>query len=197
MKPDRPKNIIVAVTGASGSIYARLFCEELKASGDQIGEIAVIFSENGRLVAQYEDTLEWASSSRFTCYDNADMFSAPASGSARYDAMVVIPCSMGTLGRIAGGVSGDLIGRAADVMLKERRKLILVTRETPLSAIHLKNMAALAGCGAVICPASPSFYAKPNDIEGLCRSVVERVMSLLDIDSPRFEWSGKDAGSEK
>lgn len=181
------QNIIVAITGASGSLYARLFCEKLAAL-PEVGEIAVITTLNGAAVMEYEDRADWLASSRFIRYANDDLFAAPASGSAGFDAMVVIPCSMGMAGRIAGGISNDLASRAADVMLKEHRKLILVTREAPFSTIHLRNMTALSECGAIVCPASPSFYSKPGTIEELCGTIVERVVSLLGIDAPHYRW---------
>ena len=184
------KRIIVAVTGASGSCYARLLAERLLASG-QVERLALIVTDNGQQVAAFEDSDGWFSSEGITRYDNHDMFVAPASGSARFDAMAVIPCSMGMLGRIASGVADDLVSRAADVMLKERRRLVMVTRETPLSAIHISNMQAVTAAGAVVCPASPSFYARPHDIDGLCMSVVERVMSLLGIEDGQYRW-GED-----
>lgn len=187
MKNHTPIKIIVAVTGASGAIYARLLVERL-LDADSTTEIALIFSENGREVTEYEGETIRINDPRITLYDNVDMFAPPASGSARFDAMVVVPCSMGALGRIAGGVSGDLIARSADVMLKERRKLILVARETPLNTIHLTNMTTLSQCGAIILPASPSFYSHPSTIESLCGTVVDRILSLLGVDSQRFEW---------
>lgn len=183
----KKKRIIVAVTGASGSLYARLLCTQL-ASAPGVGEIALIATPNGEAVAAFEDQAQWLSSPRFTRYVNDDLFAPPASGSAGYDAMAVIPCSMGMAGRIASGVSNDLASRAADVMLKERRRLILVTREAPLSTIHLRNLTALSECGAVVCPASPSFYSRPEQIEELCGTIVERVLSLLEIDLPRYRW---------
>lgn len=182
--------IIIGITGASGSIYARLLAETLLSLDN--AEVSVIVTDNGRLVMRYEDGDAWLGDRRISAvYNNGDMFSPPASGSARFDAMVVIPCSMGTLGRIAAGTSPDLLCRCADVMLKERRRLIVVPRETPLSGIHLRNMAELASCGAVIAPASPSFYAAPVDIESLCRSVTDRVVSLLGLDAGGFVW-GED-----
>lgn len=185
------KKIIVAVTGASGSVYARLFIEkllEIKA----ISEIAVVFSNNGVRVSEYErqDILPLNSDSRIKVYSNHDMFSSPASGSARYDAMVIIPCSAGTMGRVANGISGDLISRAADVMLKERRKLLMVLRETPLSTIHLKNMLTLSEAGCIVMPASPSFYSHPANIEELCMTVIERILCLLGFNFPSYEWDG-------
>lgn len=185
----RKMKLIVAVTGASGSIYARLLCECLSRS-ESVGEIALIVSDNGSRVAVFEDEAGWMADPRFTCYDCGDMFAPPASGSAGYDAMVVIPCSMGTAGRIAAGTSDNLICRAADVMLKERRRLILVPREAPMSTIHLQNLVRLSEAGAVVCPAAPSFYSRPVDIEAVCMTIVERVLSLLGIDAPHYEWNG-------
>lgn len=183
----RPRKIVVGITGASGSIYARLLCQKL-ATVPHLEQIALIISHNGESVMQFEDRMDWAASERFIRYSNDDLFTPPASGSAAYDAMVIVPCSMGTLGRIAAGVSTDLIGRAADVILKERRRLILVPRETPLHTIHLQNMTTLSSCGAIICPASPSFYSQPTSIEEVCNTVVERIISLLGIELPHYEW---------
>ena len=201
MKMDGRRKIIVAVTGASGSVYARLLCEALSRVAE-LGEIALIVTGNGCRVAAFEDGDEWLSDSRFTRYDDDDLFAglmksvddlcaAPASGSASSDAMAVIPCTMGTVGRIASGVSDNLVCRAADVMLKERRRLILVTREAPLSAIHLHNLLRLTEAGAIVCPASPSFYSKPATVEQLCGTIVERVLSLLGVDAPHYEWGAE------
>ena len=188
MRETNPKRrIVVAVTGASGSLYARLLCGRLAAS-EAVGEIALIVTGNGRRVAAYEDRIDWMDDPRYTLYDDGDLFGAPASGSARYDAMAVVPCSMGMAGRIASGVSDSLASRAADVMLKERRRLVLVTREAPLGTVHLRNMTALSECGAVICPASPSFYSRPGTIEELCGTIVDRVAGLLGVEVPRYEW---------
>ena len=184
---DKKRKIIVAVTGASGSVYARLLCGAL-ARAQEVGEIALIVTPNGRRVAAFEDQDGWFSDPRYALYDDADLFGAPASGSASFDAMVVVPCSMGMAGRIAGGISDDLVSRAADVMLKERRRLVLVTREAPLNTIHLQNLVRLSEAGAVVCPASPSFYSKPATVEQLCGTIVERVVSLLGIDAPHYEW---------
>ncbi|MBQ2992375.1 MAG: UbiX family flavin prenyltransferase [Alistipes sp.] len=181
--------IIVAVTAASGAIYARLIVEELLRC-DCVERIALIYSDTARAVVAAEG-VTLPESERITVYDNSDMFGSPASGSARWDAMVVAPSSVGTVGRVAAGVSQTLIERAADVMLKERRRLIFVVRETPLSLIHLRNMTTLTEAGAVILPASPSFYSQPRDIEQLCRTVVERVVAMLGIDAPHYEW-GKE-----
>lgn len=180
------RNIIVAVTGASGSIYARQLLERLLAS-PETGRIALIVSRRGQEVAEWEKT-SLPQSPRIERFDNDDMFAPTASGSARWDAMAVVPCSMGCVGRIAAGVSNDLIARSADVMLKEGRRLILVPRETPFNLIHLRNLTALAEAGAVIMPASPSFYSHPADIEAACATVTDRVAARLGIDSERYEW---------
>lgn len=183
-------NIIIAVTGASGSIYARLLCQRL-AQAEEMERIALIVTRNGEEVCRYEDDASWMANSRFTRYDNDDLFAPPASGSASFDAMVIIPCSMGMAGRIAAGISNDLTSRAADVMLKERRRLILVPREAPLSTIHLRNLTTLSECGAIICPAAPSFYSHPQDIENLCETIIERILTLLGVETPHYEWTGK------
>lgn len=183
--------LIVAVTGASGSIYARKTLQAL-CGGGEWDEIALIVSRNGEEVAAWERETLPDSDPRIRKYDVDDMFAPPASGSADYDAMIIVPCSMGTAGRIASGVSSDLIGRAADVMLKERRPLIAVIREAPLSTIHLRNLTTLSECGAAILPAAPSFYSHPQDIEALCDTVVERIMKLVGNGGERYRW-----GSEK
>lgn len=183
------KKIIVAVTGASGSIYGRKIVESL-AGIAELEEIAVVVSRNGAAVMEYEGEKIDVVDGRLVFYSNDDMFAPPASGSADYDAMVIVPCSMGSVGRIASGVSQDLIGRAADVMLKERRPLVVVVRETPLSTIHLHNLSALSECGAIVLPASPSFYSRPGNIEELCDTVVERIIKLLGFGTLRYKWRG-------
>lgn len=181
------KKVIVAVTGASGAIYARQVMERL-VPVRELEEIAVIFSDNGRAVMEYERESLPVDDGRVRVFGNGDMFAAPASGSAGYEAMVIVPCSAGSAGRIAAGVSSDLIGRAADVMLKERRPLVLVVRETPFGTIHLRNLAALSECGAVILPASPSFYSRPTGVEELCATVSDRVIKMLGLPYGGFSW---------
>lgn len=178
--------IIVAVTAASGAIYARQLLEQLVAS-PQVENIALILSTNAEAVAETEG-VTLPESGKITRYANNNLFAAPASGSARWNAMVIVPSSVGTVGRVAAGTSQTLIERAADVMLKERRRLVVVVRETPLSLIHLRNMTTLTEAGAIVLPASPSFYSRPTDIEELCSTVTERIVSLLGIDAPHFEW---------
>lgn len=179
-------NIVVAVTAASGSIYARLLVEALTAS-EEVGRIALVYSDNARAVAEHEG-VAMPADAKIVEYFNSDLFASPASGSAAWDAMVVVPSSVGTVGRVAGGVSQTLIERAADVMLKERRRLVFVVRETPYSLVHLRNMVALTEAGAIIVPASPSFYSKPATVEELCRTVVERVVALLGVKAEHYEW---------
>ena len=182
--------VVVAITGASGSIYARLTIEALLRS-HEVEHIALVFSDTAREVVAFEG-VEIPVDERISLYDNHDLFAPVASGSAAYDAMVVVPSSVGTLGRIAHGLSQTLIERAADVMLKERRRLLLVVREAPYSLIHLRNMTALTESGAIIVPASPSFYSHPATIEEACQTVVERVVALLGIEQPHYVWRGDE-----
>jgi len=181
--------IILAITGASGSIYAETFIKKVAHLSD-VQECVILYTQNGKAVWEYElkslPNFEHIPNVRMG--DNSNMFDACASGSAAYDSMVILPCSMGTLGRIASGVSGDLITRAADVMLKEKRPLILVPREAPLSAIHLNNMLTLNNAGALIMPASPFFYHKPESIEELTDAFVERVMDKTGLSNAMFRW---------
>ena len=114
-----------------------------------------------------------------------------ASGSAKFDTMIVCPCSMGLLGRVAAGISNDLTTRAADVIIKERRRLILVIRETPYSLIHIQNMKTVTEAGGIICPATPSFYSKPSTFEALAATVVDRVLDLTGLDHPAYRWGEK------
>lgn len=180
--------IIVAVTGASGAIYAKVLFDKLKMLKSQIETCGVVFSANAKTVWQYELGNEQYSEIPFTFYESHD-FNAPfASGSARYKTMIICPCSMGTMGRIAAGISNDLVTRAADVILKERRKLILVARDTPLSLIHINNMKTITEAGGIICPASPSFYSRPKTIEEVAETVINRVLDLAGFESDSFRW---------
>lgn len=185
-----PNKIIVAITGASGSIYAKHILELLTKLKDGPKEISLIFSDSGKKVWDYEIGSPLVESSKIHQYSYNDFFAPVASGSAGYEAMVIIPCSMGTLGRIASGTSDDLISRAADVMLKERKKLILVTREAPLNLIHIENMKTVTLAGGVIYPASPSFYSKPSSKEELELTVVNRVIDILGFKSDFKKWGG-------
>jgi 4-hydroxy-3-polyprenylbenzoate decarboxylase len=180
--------IIIGITGASGSIYGKKLLEKLGELPDQIAECSVIFSANAKNVWNYEIGPFDPAQIKFKIYEPDDFFAPMASGSAGYDSMIICPCTMGTLGRIAAGISNDLMTRAADVILKERKKLILVTREMPFSLIHINNMKLLTEAGAVICPASPSFYNKPEKIEELIMTVVDRVLKLVGFEFPSFRW---------
>lgn len=179
-------NVIVAITGASGAIYARQ-CLELLVAQPDVERIALIVSDNARGVISAEG-VTLPRSERIERFNNDDMWSSVASGSAHWDAMIVVPASMGTLGRIASGVSQSLIERAADVMLKERRRLVLVAREAPYSLIHLRNMTTITEAGGIIIPASPSFYFRPQDIESLTLTISTRAVELLGIQVPHREW---------
>lgn len=185
------KRIIVAITGASGAIYAKLLMDNLVKLSSQIDKVAIVMSDNAQEVWNYELEQSEHQNYPFDYYRKND-FNAPfASGSARYDTMIVIPCSMGTLGRIAHGISNDLISRAADVILKERRKLVLVARDSPFSLIHLQNMKLLTEAGAIICPATPSFYSLPKNIEELAQTVVDRVIDLIGLENESYRWREK------
>lgn len=183
------KKIVVAITGASGAIYAQLLLEKLSQLKDQIQEVAVVMSDNAKDVWRFELDNEDFSKYDYHFYAKNDFMAPFASGSARFDTMVVVPCSMGTLGRIAGGISDDLITRAADVILKERRKLILVARDTPLNLIHIRNMETVTEAGGIICPAIPSYYSKPKTIEDLAMTVVNRVIDLIGLEHESYRWS--------
>jgi 4-hydroxy-3-polyprenylbenzoate decarboxylase len=182
------KKIAVAITGASGSIYAKLLLQKLEQLKDQVTELSLVMTDNAKQVWQTE--LNDDNYNNFPArYFSTKDFTAPfASGSAKYDALIVCPCSMGTLGRIASGTSNDLITRGADVVLKERKKLILVIRDTPYNLIHIRNMETVTLAGGIICPASPSFYSKPQTIEQAAATVVDRVIDLAGFENSSFRW---------
>ena len=184
--------IVVAVTGASGSIYAKLLLDKLTALKGQWEALSVVMTENAKEVWRTElgDSLsEKAYRDQGISFFSQQDFSAPfASGSGKYNVMILVPCSMGTLGRIASGISSDLITRAADVVLKERRKLICVVRDTPYNLIHIRNMETVTLAGGIICPATPSFYSRPTTIEEVAATVVDRVLDLAGLDISTFRW---------
>ncbi len=186
------KKIVVAITGASGSIYAKLLLEKLQVLQDQVQEVGVVMSDNARDVWKFELDDESYQQLPFKIYNKADFWAPFASGSARFDTMIIVPCSMGTLGRIAGGISNDLTTRAADVILKERRRLILVARDTPLNLIHLRNMQTVTEAGGIICPAVPSFYSKPKTIEEVAMTVVNRIIDLVGLENESYRWSEEE-----
>ncbi len=183
------RKIVIAITGASGAIYARLLLEKLLLLNTQIEDLAVVMSDNAKQVWEYELGNRNFEDLPVKFYAKTDFMAPFASGSARFDTMVIIPCSMGTLGRIASGVSDDLVTRAADVILKERRKLILVARDTPFNLIHIRNMATVTEAGGIICPAVPSFYSQPKTIEDVAMTVVNRVIDLIGLENDSYRWS--------
>lgn len=177
------RKIIIGITGASGSLYAHLLLQKLRGLPGQLEEVAVVVSETAEKVWAFELPDVPLDTSPFTRYSPDSFFAPLASGSTGYDAMIIIPCSVGTLGRIAAGTAGDLLSRAADVMLKERKKLILVLRETPYSRIHIQNMLTVTDAGGIICPASPGLYHNPSSITELCSPVVVRALSLAGLET--------------
>ncbi len=187
------KKIVIAITGASGSIYAQLLINTLTNSNIQnkLDEVNIVLSANARNVWELELGNFDKEEIPFRIYEKNNFNASFASGSAGFNIMIICPCSMGTLGRIAHGISNDLISRAADVILKERRKLILVTRETPLNLIQINNMKTITEAGGIICPATPSFYSKPQTINDLAQTVVDRVLNLAGIKTNSYQW-GED-----
>ena len=188
------KKTVIAITGASGSIYAKILLQKLILAKGQWSDLSVVITDNAKEVWKTEIAGEPDGSNEpwlefpVKFYSTND-FSAPfASGSGQYDTMIIIPCSMGVLGRIASGISNDLITRAADVILKERRKLICAVRDTPYNLIHIRNMETITLAGGIICPASPSFYSKPQTIEQLAATVVDRVLDLAGFNIKTFRW---------
>jgi 4-hydroxy-3-polyprenylbenzoate decarboxylase len=180
--------VVLAITGASGAVYPKLLIEKLLRAKDQWEELSVVMSQNAKEVWKTELDNEDYKEYPVKFFEKND-FNAPfASGSARYNIMIVAPCSMGTLGRIANGVSDDLVTRAADVILKERRRLILMVRDTPYNLIHIKNMEAVTLAGGIICPASPSFYSRPTTIEAVASTVADRVLDLAGFNITTFRW---------
>lgn len=187
-----PNKIIVAISGASGAIYAKVLLDKLVLLKDQFEEAAVVMSNNAKEIWETELGNDGYSQYPFHYFSKHD-FEAPfASGSAKYNIMLVAPCSMGTLGRIANGISDDLLTRAADVILKERRKLILMVRDTPYNLIHIKNMETITLAGGIICPATPSFYSQPKNFEELAATVVDRILDLAGLDISSFRWGADE-----
>ncbi len=189
------RKIVVAVTGASGAPYARRLLDFLAEHAVVLGiEPHVVFTRFGRLVWADEvgtDPKDYP----FPFWQPTDMMAPFSSGSAGFDAMVVVPCSAGSLARIATGVSTDLVSRAGDVMLKERRKLVLVLRESPYSLVHLRNMTALVEAGATIMPAAPSFYSAPQSLDGLLDTVTARILDQLGVKNDLMRrWTGALVG---
>ena len=180
--------IVVAITGASGSVYAKILLDKLQLAADQIEDVSIVMSSNAKTVWETEMGDQSYTNYSFRFFEKQN-FNAPfASGSAKYNCMIVVPCSMGTLGRIATGVSDDLVTRAADVILKERRRLILMVRETPYNLIHIRNMETVTLAGGIICPCSPSYYSQPQTIEAAAATVVDRALDLAGININSYRW---------
>ena len=181
------RRIMVAITGASGTVYARRLLEMLPQAYDRIylvaSDNALDIMRDELALERLEQLLPASDESMFRAFSSTDLYAPPASGSHDYEGMVIVPCSMGVVGRIASGVSNDLVTRAADVCLKERRKLVLVIRETPLSLIHLRNLTTLAEAGAIVLPAAPAFYGKPESIDDLVDFVVDRILRALGTET--------------
>lgn len=184
----RRRKIVLAITGASGSVYALKLLEKLQQVKSPPEEIAVIFSETAREIWEAETGQKYIAAFPAKEYGNKSFYAPFASGSSQFDTMIICPASMGTIGRIANGTSDDLIARSADVMLKERRRLILVPRESPYNLIHINNLRTVTLAGAIVCPASPSFYSNPKTIDDLIMTVVDRIVDLAGFDSNGFRW---------
>lgn len=190
------KKIVIGLTGASGSVY---FVRLVKMLSLQEIELHIVSSRLGTEVLKYETNLTLSemveelsqNKAKIILENNDNLFSACASGSSRFDAMVIIPCSMSTIGKISHGITDTLLTRAADVMIKERRKLVIVPRETPFSTIHLQNMTELSKQGAVILPAMPGFYGKPQTMDDLIDFVVGKTLDCLEFENKCYErWEG-------
>lgn len=184
------RRIIVAITGASGSAYGLRCLEQLAAAGV---ETHLIVTKAGELTMRYELGLSSADieTRAFARYAAGDVGAPIASGSFRTDGMIIAPCSVRTMSEIATGVTAGLVSRAADVVLKERRRLVLAVRETPLHLGHLRTMTALAEMGAVIAPPVPAFYAEPGSIDEMIDQTTARWLDLFDIQAPARRW-GED-----
>jgi len=176
---------MVAISGASGAVYAKRLLEVLPQRYDTVyltaSDNAFGIMRGEIAVSELTELIPVGTEDKFAIVDSCDLSAPPASGSHEYEGLVAIPCSMGLVGRIAAGVSNDLVTRAADVCLKERRRLVLVVRETPLSLIHLRNMTTVTEAGGVILPASPAFYGGPESIDDLVDFVVDRVLGALGV----------------
>lgn len=184
---DPISKVIVAITGASGSRYGLETLRQLVAL-DSIQEIAVIFSENGSKVWDFEKVSDIPVSDKISVFDNNDLFASPASGSSLYQAMFVTPCSVGSLAGMAAGTASNLILRAADVMLKERRLLVLLVREAPFSLIHLENMKTVTLAGGIVFPASPFFYHHPANLQEAISALISRMLSVCGVTPPTVQW---------
>ncbi len=181
------RKIALGITGASGSIYAKVLMDNLEAASEDV-ELAVVMSKNAKDVWRWELQNDDYDKYKFKTYESHDFMAPFASGSSTFDTLIICPCSMGTLGRIASGVSDSLLTRAADVMLKERRNLICMVRDTPYSNIHINNMQTVTQAGGIIVPASPNFYSQPKSFEDLARTVTDRILGLAKIPTNTYKW---------
>ncbi len=186
------KKIVIALAGSSGSIYAKVLFDKLSALREQWTAVGVVLSDNAKINWDLEVGTPDLATYPFDFYEKNNFYAPFASGSAKYETMIVCPCSMGMLARIATGISNDLLTRAADVILKERRRLILVTRDTPLSLIHINNMKSVTEAGGIICPASPSFYSRPQTAEEIAATVVDRVLDLAGFELKTYRWGEEE-----
>src|ERR1041385_2444240 len=185
--------LVIAATGASGAIYLQRLLEQIDCASH---EVHLVMSAYAREVAKQELD-DFKIPARVSRHSESDMNAPFVSGSARFDAMVIVPCSMATLGRIASGCSDSVLLRAADVFLKERRKLILVPRETPWNLIHARNVVTLLEAGAIVLPAIPSFYGRPQSVEAVADTVVWRILDQLGLPNPAaYRWRD-DKGQAK
>jgi len=187
--------IVIAITGASGSIYAKVLLDKLLSIPSQWNELSVVLTENAKEVWKTELNNDSYLDYPIKYYTQLDFMAPFASGSGQYNTMIIVPCSMGTLGRIASGISNDLISRSADVILKERRKLICVIRDTPYNLVHIRNMETITLAGGIIAPATPSFYSNPTTLEQVAATVIDRVLDLAGLEIKTFRWGGNEDGS--
>ena len=180
--------IVIAITGASGSIYAKVLLDKMLAIPSQWNELSVVLTENAKEVWKTELNNDSYLDYPIKYYTQQDFMAPFASGSGQYNTMIIVPCSMGTLGRIASGISNDLISRSADVILKERRKLICVIRDTPYNLVHIRNMETITLAGGIIAPATPSFYSNPTTLEQVAATVIDRVLDLAGLEIKTYRW---------
>ncbi len=188
--------IVIAITGASGSIYAKVLLDKLLAIPSQWNELSVVLTENAKEVWKTELNNDSYLDYPIKYYTQQDFMAPFASGSGQYNTMIIVPCSMGTLGRIASGISNDLISRSADVVLKERRKLICVIRDTPYNLVHIRNMETITLAGGIIAPATPSFYSNPTTLEQVAATVIDRVLDLAGLEIKTYRWGGNEDDSK-
>ncbi len=180
--------IVLGITGASGSIYAKRIIEILSKNEKIVTQVAIVFTDAGKKVWQHEiDDLK-IENLPFKIYQNDNFFVPFASGSSDYEALIVCPATMGSVGKIANSIADNLITRTADVMLKENRKLIIVPREMPYNLLHIENFKKIILAGGKICPASPAFYSKPTNITETVDTVVQKIFQLLNIDIKFYQW---------